>query len=272
MAGRPTANVVSFLGMRSLRPADMVSGGTVASLKTVLEMDHSDCLRDPACLLPDSGSARAKDVARRNALRFTPQYDDDVGSVTAPTLPAPFVNPPLVLRSVELIGDASVFAPDFRYHEATAMVALVPRAKFLPPVVTLPLQWAAAAALAAPLANLAAAVAGPLQFQRNALARLIDRIAPASGTGPSDEALDRAGWTFDVFARGAGGARWRGRVEADGHPGYRSSAEMLASVALGLADGSLGRTPHTGVVQPAAGLGIEAVGALAAAGVRFVEA
>jgi short subunit dehydrogenase-like uncharacterized protein len=46
---------------------------------------------------------------------------------------------------------------------------------------------------------------------------------------------------------------------------------MLAVAAAGLADGTLGRTPHTGIVTPATGLGIEAVEALAAAGVRFVE-
>ena len=44
---------------------------------------------------------------------------------------------------------------------------------------------------------------------------------------------------------------------------------MAVCVALGLADGSLGRTPHFGIVSPAAGLGIEAVAALRAAGVRF---
>ena len=44
---------------------------------------------------------------------------------------------------------------------------------------------------------------------------------------------------------------------------------MVVCAALGLADGSLGRTPHCGIVSPAAGLGIEAVPALASAGLRF---
>ena len=60
-----------------------------------------------------------------------------------------------------------------------------------------------------------------------------------------------------------------GRVSAQGHPGYRSTPEMAVCVALGLADGTLGRTPHFGIVSPAAGLGIEAVPALAAAGLSF---
>ena len=44
---------------------------------------------------------------------------------------------------------------------------------------------------------------------------------------------------------------------------------MAVCVALGLADGTLGRTPHFGIVSPAAGLGIEAVPALAAANLQF---
>ena len=66
-------------------------------------------------------------AAQRNAVRFVPQFDDDVQAVTAPTIPAPFVNPPIVLRSVALINDATLFANDFRYHEATNMSSLVPR-------------------------------------------------------------------------------------------------------------------------------------------------
>jgi short subunit dehydrogenase-like uncharacterized protein len=44
---------------------------------------------------------------------------------------------------------------------------------------------------------------------------------------------------------------------------------MLVTSAIGLAKGTLGRTPHVGIVTPAAGLGIEAVGALREAGVTF---
>ena len=44
---------------------------------------------------------------------------------------------------------------------------------------------------------------------------------------------------------------------------------MLIAVASGLAAGTLGRTPHFGIVTPASGLGLEAVAALEPAGVRF---
>ena len=264
--------VVSFTGKRITRLADAVSGGTVASLKTMLEHDRTDSMRNVACLLPEAESAQAKMAARRSAIRFVPHYDEDVKAVTAPTVPAPFVNPPIVLRSVALTNDATLFSNDFSYHEATNMGSLVPATSLLPHAATLPLQWAAAASLAAPLANLSAAVAGPLGFEREGLRKLTEWLAPDPGAGPTEDVLSGMGYAFDVFASTAKENRWHGRVEAQGHPGYRSTPEMVVAAALGLASGALGQTPYHGIVTPATGLGIEAVDALRAAGVRYFEA
>lgn len=77
------------------------------------------------------------------------------------------------------------------------------------------------------------------------------------------------GWEIAVFATAADGRRVQGRVTGDGHPAYRSTPEMIVAMANVLADGTLGRTPHVGIVTPASGLGIEAVAALRTAGVRF---
>ena len=261
--------VVAFTGRRLKSLRDAASGGTVASLRMLLERDTTDSVRNVACLLPPERAADAAAVARRCAIDWLPRHDAVLGCVVAPTVPAPFVNPPMVLRSWALIDDATLFATDFRYHEGTNMASLVSAPRFLPPAATLPLQFAAAASLTAPLASLGATVSGPLQFQRQALRKLIERFAPKPGEGPSEAALDETGYAFDVFATGAGGETLRGRVEADGHPGYRSTPEMLIAAAAGLAAGTLGRTPHVGVVTPASGLGLEAVAALEAAGVRF---
>lgn len=260
--------VVSFTGRALRDPRDAVSGGTAATITELLAHDRSDSLRNMACLLPP-GAPEAKQVARRNALHWLPEVDAELKTVVAPTLPGPFINPPVVLRGVALMADPSLFAADFRYREGTRVDALVPGLGLLPAPAGTALQWGVAAAIAAPLANLAATVSGPLRFQRAALGALLKRLAPRPGQGPRAAALDGTGYAFDVIARGAGSARFRGRVQADGHPGYRSTPEMAVCVALGLADGTLGRTPHVGIVSPAAGLGIEAVAALAAAGVRF---
>ena len=271
-ACREVKLVVSFTGKRITSAKDAVSGGTVASMRALLELDTTDCVRNPACLLPpDAVDAAA--VAERNAYRFAPHYDSDVRAVTAPTIPAPFINPPIVLRSVALanalVTDVPLFTPDFRYVESTDMASLVPPPARLPRAATLPLQWAAAAAIAAPLAGLSASVAGPLKFQRGALRKLLERFAPQPGVGPSEAMLDGSGYGFEVFATSTSGQRFHGRVTAQGHPGYRSTPEMMVTAGIGLARGELGRTPHFGIVTPATGLGIEAIDALREAGVVF---
>jgi short subunit dehydrogenase-like uncharacterized protein len=267
-ACREVKIVVAFTGKRIRSIKDAVSGGTVASMRTLLEFDTTDCVRNPACLLPPE-TPDAAGVAQRNAYRFVPQYDNDVQAVTAPAIPAPFVNPPIILRSVALMANEGWFAPEFRYSESLNMKSLVPTLSFLPEASTLPLQWAAAASLGVPLANLSAALAGPLKFERQPLRKLIDWLAPQSGEGPSEEVLAGTGYAFDVFATSASGRKLRGRVEAQGHPGYRSTPEMVATAAVGLARGTLGNTPHFGVVTPAAGLGIEAIVAMREAGLTF---
>jgi short subunit dehydrogenase-like uncharacterized protein len=208
-------------------------------------------------------------VAQRNAYRFVPQYDSDVRAVIAPTIPAPFINPPVVLRSIALADDVTLFASGFRYVESTDMASLVPQLSLVPRGATLPMQWAAAALIAAPMASLSASVSGPLSFQRGALRKLIELFAPKPGAGPSEAMLAGSGYAFEVFATSTGGRRFHGHVQAQGHPGYRSTPQMLVTVGAGLARGDLGRTPHFGVVTPATGLGIEAIDALREAGVVF---
>jgi len=272
VAGEPCASVkigVTVTGRLITDPRDLVSGGTAASVLELLAHDRSDCLRDMACLLPP-GAPEHDEVARRNALQWLPRWDADLQSVLSPTLPGPFINPPVILRGIALAQDATLFSSDFSYQEGTPMARLLPGGgRWLPQQASRALQWAMAASVAAPLANLSASIAGPLRFQRQALRALLQRLVPKPGSGPSERALDAIGYELEVVARGERGARFRGRVVAQGHPGYRSTPEMAVCMALGLADGSLGRTPHFGIVSPAAGLGIEAVAALRAAGVRF---
>jgi short subunit dehydrogenase-like uncharacterized protein len=149
------------------------------------------------------------------------------------------------------------------------MKSLVPSVSFLPEAATLPLQWAAAASLSAPLANLSAALAGPLKFERQPMRKLIDWIGPKPGQGPSEDTLAQTGYSFDIFGLSEGGQKLRARLDAQGHPGYRSTPEMAVTAAVGLARGTLGNTPHFGVVTPATGLGIEAVEALREAGLVY---
>lgn len=268
-------------GIRSLR--DAVSGGTLASMRSVLQHDQGASLQRMDCLLPEElpPGWNANAVAIANAAPLSPWWDDGFRSVMAPAVPAPFVNPPLLLRSAALAPEA--FAPAFRFREGVLLREQVERriggiARWLPAQgwaqaglggTSLAAQWSAGAAMAAPLAAFGAAASGPRG--RQALQRLIDWIGPKPGEGPSDAQLDGMGYRLRCRALGDGGTLLRGTLEAEGHPGYRSTPEMMAAVGLALADGRLGGGPagRAGLLPPGAAFGPEGLDVLRAAGVSW---
>ncbi len=278
------------IGLRLTGPAihrlsDAVSGGTLASMRAILEHDQTHCLQRMDCLLPEPPEAlppgwNANAVALANAAPLSPWWDADWGSVMAPLLPAPFINPPLVLRSVAL--NAEAFAPGFRYREGLQMrdsveQLLGPLARALPatPWVQASLggtsraaQWSGAATLAAPLAALAAAAGKQRSLGHQALQRLIELVGPKPGEGPRPEALDQMGYELQVRAEGEGGTLQRGLLRASGHPGYRSTPEMMAALGLALAEGRIG-AQRAGLLSPGAAFGSAALPLLEDAGLRW---
>ncbi len=273
---------IHLSGAAMTRLSDAVSGGTLASMRAVLEHDQTNSLQRMDCLLPDDlpEGWNANAVALRNAAPLSPWWDADWASVMAPALPAPFINPPLVLRSAALAPEA--FAPGFRYREGLQMRDSVerllgPLARALPanPWVQASLggtsraaQWSGAATLAAPLAALSAAAGRQRSLGKQALQRLIEIVGPKPGEGPRPELLDGIAYELHVRAEGEGGTVQRALLRASGHPGYRSTPEMLAAVGLGLAEGRLGEG-RAGLLSPGAAFGVEALPLLEAAGVRW---
>ena len=207
-AGEACASVkigVTITGRLITDPRDLVSGGTAASVIELLAHDRSDCLRDMACLLPP-GAPEHDEVERRNALQWLPRYDDELHSVLAPTLPGPFINPPVILRGIALAQDTTLFSDDFSYQEGTPMARLLPGGgRWLPQRASRALQWAMAASVAAPLANLSATIAGPLRFQRQAL----QRAAAAAGAQARQRAQRACARCHRLRARGGGTRRAR---------------------------------------------------------------
>lgn len=274
---------IRLTGPSLTRLSDAISGGTLASMRAVLEHDRSDSLQRMDCLLPEElpEGWNANAVALANGAPLSPWWDADWASVMAPALPAPFINPPLVLRSASLAPDA--FAPGFRYREGLQMRDSVerllgPLARALPhsPWVLAGLggtsraaQWSAAATLAAPLAALSAAAGKQQGMSRQALQRLIELVGPKPGEGPRPELLDGVGYELQVRAEGEGGTVQRALLRASGHPGYRSTPEMMAAVGLGLAEGRLG-AGKAGLLSPGAAFGVEALPLLETAGVRWI--
>ena len=91
---------------------------------------------------------------------------------------------------------------------------------------------------------------------------------PSSGFGPKGERLAEWTWGLTVNARTSGGHYVRVTVDADGHPGYLSTARMLGEAGLLMA--KEGETPdRSGLLTPATALGTANLERFERAAVRF---
>ena len=99
--------------------------------------------------------------------------------------------------------------------------------------------------------------------------RVLDRILPRPGQGPSPEQRAAGRFRMEITATTTTGARYRTTVAADHDPGYDGTAVMLGQSALCLAlDGP--RLPHrAGVLTPATALGDALVDRLRPHGFTF---
>ncbi len=107
-----------FTGPPAFRPRDILSGGTMASIKAMLEEGAGASLTDPAALVTDD--ATATHIRTTGRYDFRARFDKESGVWLAPTVPAPFVNPPVIYRSISLLAGLkrSPFARDCHYEEA----------------------------------------------------------------------------------------------------------------------------------------------------------
>jgi short subunit dehydrogenase-like uncharacterized protein len=221
------------------------SGGTVDSMRGQLEAVAADRSRrrlvtDPYALSPDRG---AEPVTRQPADAGLPGRGPD-GRWTAPFVMAGY-NTRVVRRSNAL--------QDWGYGRSLRYGEVMGTGRGLRGAV------AAAAVTGGLAAGLAAMGFGPTRA-------LLDRVLPAPGTGPSEEAR-RSGWFRSVVdAATEGGRRYRATVAGQGDPGYAATAVMLGESALALAlDGD--RLPdRAGSLTPATALGDVLVERLRAAG------
>ena len=66
---------------------------------------------------------------------------------------------------------------------------------------------------------------------------LLDKVLPAPGEGPSEKTRESGHFTVDLYTTTESGARYTARFAAQGDPGYKATAVMLAESALSLASG-----------------------------------
>jgi short subunit dehydrogenase-like uncharacterized protein len=256
-----------FTGPPAFRPRDILSGGTMASIKAMLEEGTSASLSDPAVLVDDAKIAAH--IRTNYAYDFRARYSNDAGAWLAPTLPAPFVNPPVVYRTMALFASSksSPFAAGCGYVEAMSTQSFVPFAIG---------QRIVAEMLSRSFSAVALSVArnGRIdQIGRTAVKTLFDWIGPISGQGPSEKHLSEAGYTLHMRASNASGKSVVAHANASGHPGYRSTAMLVAEAGLLLAGAGAegcGALPRrAGVLTPASAFGVAAMPAWARAGLVF---
>jgi short subunit dehydrogenase-like uncharacterized protein len=241
------------------RPSDLISGGTYQSMAEAVGCDDPSALTDPAALISDPRAATA--VRARSPIELLPRRGRD-GVPIAPMSPAPFINPAVIQRTAAVTAaERGVALQPFRYREGVAIDGPGP---------TLPLRLGAAAMLACTQLGVRAASRARPEI-RGRVAAGMRRILPSSGFGPAPERLEQWRWRLVADGRTADGREVAVTVDAEGHPGYLTTARMLGEAGLMLAEP--GATPDRhGCVTPALALGTASLGRFERAGMTFAVA
>lgn len=238
------------LVMRAMRGG--LSGGTIDSMRVLAEQAKDSQIRR-LMLNPQSLSGGPGEVPKAS-LSSEPS---DLNIVSAkkvdPSLRgtlAPFFmaghNTRIVRRSNVLLDNA--YGPDFHYAE-TMNVGSIPAVSTI----------TAGAVGVGTGASLGAMSFGPTR-------RLLDRVLPKPGSGPSEKARDNGYFVSEGYTRTTTGRRFRAQMRAQGDPGYKATAVMLGESALTLALDRDNLPPRTGVLTPAAAMGDALIGRLRTAG------
>ena len=229
-----------------------ISGGTIDSLRMQLIEVAGDKSRRRIAASPYSLSPDYKaepDLGRQSDAELVRGEDIDPGvhGWKAPFAMGSF-NTRVVRRSNALQDWA--YGRSFKYREVMS-------------VGSSPLSIAFAGAVAG---GLGALVAG-LSFAPTR--KVLDRLLPAPGAGPSEKTRRNGYFTVDIFTTTSTGARYRSRVAADGDPGYAATAIMLGESALALALDRDRLPDANGILTPATGIGAVLADRLRAAGMTL---
>ncbi|MFE3228325.1 saccharopine dehydrogenase family protein [Nocardia sp. NPDC059228] len=230
------------------------SGGTIDSGRAMMEaiaedpskasvMSHPYSLSPDKAMEPDVG--RQSDQALSRASAIDPSLDGWVATFVMGAH-----NTKIVRRSNGLLGWP--YGKNFRYREVMSAGSSA----------TAPLVAAGIAG------GIVATMAAGAVLSRVAVGRrLIDRIVPKPGTGPSEQAR-RSGWfTMRTFAHTTSGAKYECTFAGKGDPGYQATSVMLGQSGLCLAFDSLPEL--AGILTPASAMGDALTERLRAAGITI---
>ncbi len=97
--------------------------------------------------------------------------------------------------------------------------------------------------------------------------KLVERIAPKPGTGPSERAREQGHYTVETYTTTTSGARYRTTMSQQGDSGYKATSVLLGESGLALALDRDRLSDLRGVLTPAAAMGDVLLARLPAAGV-----
>jgi short subunit dehydrogenase-like uncharacterized protein len=230
------------------------SGGTLATVARLVEDGElTDTQRFVTALRDASSPGGGLDLSLSAIC-------SPAGDWLAPLMPTPFLNPAIVGLSSARLNEGS--AHDLRppvYREALNVSSSLGNNL---------LGFVGAKGLAALLRRVAAMSKRRRNLGDRATLVMLKAFAPRSGRGPSRASLDAIDYRIDMRARSTSGVRRDAIVHGAGHPGYRSSANILAEAGIALARNRSLPERH-GVLTPATGLGLEFIESLALAGLSF---
>jgi len=234
-----------------------VSGGTIASMMEVLNTASTDPdarrqLADPYTLTPDRHAepelGPQPDLPWRRGRQIAPEL---AGLWTAGFVMAPY-NTRIVRRSNALLDWR--YGHRFRYSESMSVGSS--------PVVA-PLASAVVTGMAGATFGLGS------RYFRLLPRRLVERVAPSPGTGPSAAARERGYYRIETYTTTGSGARYVARMEQRGDPGYQATSVLLGECGLALAMDRDKLSELRGVLTPAAAMGEALLERFPAAGVSL---
>jgi len=223
-----------------------VSGGTLASGMGQLDevaanAERRKVVQDPYALSPDR--AAEPDLGDERELDWF-SYDSDLGSWVGPFLMAG-LNTRVVRRSNALQGWA--YGRRFRYREVTGFGSSP-----------------AAAAQAVAVSTASRALTAGLAFWP--ARALLGQLLPAPGEGPGEKTRRTGFFRIQIHTHTSAGARYLGKIEARGDPGYAATSVMLGESALCLALDRDRLPDLAGVLTPATAMGAALADRLRSAG------
>ncbi|HYB81646.1 MAG TPA: enoyl-ACP reductase, partial [Mycobacterium sp.] len=233
-----------------------VSGGTMASMLEILDAasrspDVRRQLADPYTLSTDRSAepelGPQPDLPWRRGRQIAPEL---TGLWTAGFVMAPY-NTRIVRRSNALLDWA--YGRGFRYSESMSVGS-----SFLAPLAS------------AVVTGVGSATFGlGSRYFRLLPRRLVERIVPKPGTGPSPAARERGYYRIDTYTTTTTGARYVATMEQQGDPGYKATSVLLGECGLALAFDRDKLSDLRGVLTPAAAMGDALLARFPAAGVSL---